>query len=124
MAQRIIQAIEYQCERCLYKWISRIEKTKPRCCPKCKNYLWEKPRMLKETESYYFDLISYDDSKDTPEYSLIRDDFLVSDPRYPSKDELVEVSEILKSKRFKNDKDRKDKAQALMTYFLKSRKKK
>ena len=30
---------EYVCKRCGYDWVSRIKK--PKCCPRCKSYLWE-----------------------------------------------------------------------------------
>ena len=45
MTQRRIEVVEYECERCGYKWMSRIEKPKPRCCAKCKHPEWDSPRM-------------------------------------------------------------------------------
>lgn len=45
MPQRLIEAIEYECERCGYKWINRREKPKPRYCAKCKHPKWDSTRM-------------------------------------------------------------------------------
>jgi len=45
MGQITIEAIEYECERCHYKWISRKEKPKPKRCSKCKTTGWDVLRM-------------------------------------------------------------------------------
>jgi len=34
----------YKCERCGHEWVPRVEKEKPRVCPKCKNPYWDRPK--------------------------------------------------------------------------------
>ena len=34
---------KYFCERCGHEWIPRVER-KPKACPGCKNYRWNKKR--------------------------------------------------------------------------------
>ena len=33
----------FDCKRCGYSWSSRID-SKPKACPKCKNYCWDKDK--------------------------------------------------------------------------------
>lgn len=35
---------EYKCRRCKYEWNSRLKAEKPKTCPKCKSYFWDKAR--------------------------------------------------------------------------------
>src|SRR5436309_12624818 len=47
MGQSKIEVTEYCCERCDYKWIARHngeDKGEPNTCPRCKTWLWNKPR--------------------------------------------------------------------------------
>ena len=42
---QMIETKEYLCARCGYKWIAGkygIDKPKPKFCPKCKTWLWDK----------------------------------------------------------------------------------
>jgi hypothetical protein len=47
MGQKTIEATEYNCERCRYKWIARHNgqnKGEPNFCPKCKTCYWNLER--------------------------------------------------------------------------------
>ena len=87
MPQRIIQAIEYECYRCWYTWISRIEKAKPRCCAKCKNPEWDSPRMTSDEKYLRYCLRRVDGTKkrgllgDYIENTTTCNKFLYGDPR-------------------------------------------
>lgn len=35
---------ELSCKRCGYKWYSRKQKEKPKQCPSCKTYAWDKEK--------------------------------------------------------------------------------
>ena len=97
MPQRMIQAIEYECYRCGYTWISRIEKAKPRHCSKCKHPEWDYPRMIRE-EKYLRNRVRIVDGayktgmfrnryiENTPTCHK----FLYCDPR-PTEEELLRV---------------------------------
>ena len=97
MPQRTIQAIEYECYRCDYTWISRIEKAKPRHCSKCKHPEWDYPRMIRE-EKYLRNRVRIVDGayktgmfrnryiENTPTCHK----FLYCDPR-PTEEELLRV---------------------------------
>ena len=97
MPQRIIQAIEYECYRCGYTWISRIEKAKPRHCSKCKHPEWDYPRMIRE-EKYLRNRVRIVDG--TYKTGMFRNryientptchKFLYCDPR-PTEEELLRV---------------------------------
>ncbi len=39
------QEKEFKCLRCNWDWIALVET--PRCCPKCKSYYWQMPRIRK-----------------------------------------------------------------------------
>ena len=97
MPQRIIQAIEYECYRCCYTWISRIEKAKPRHCSKCKHPQWDYPRMTRE-EKYLRNRVRIVEG--TYKTGMFRNryientptchKFLYCDPR-PTEEELLRV---------------------------------
>ena len=36
--------MEHKCKRCGYKWKPKNEKKKPKSCPMCKSYSWDKER--------------------------------------------------------------------------------
>lgn len=45
MPYQVVKTKEYSCYRCSYKWIARkngVEKQKPKFCPKCKTWMWDK----------------------------------------------------------------------------------
>jgi len=44
---RITKMNENKCLRCDYQWQSRL-KRKPKVCPKCKSYFWDKERVDEE----------------------------------------------------------------------------
>ena len=97
MPQKIIQAIEYECYRCGYTWISRIEKAKPRHCSKCKHPQWDYPRMTRE-EKYLRNRVRivegmYKTGKFGNRYienTSTCHKFLYCDPR-PTEEELLRV---------------------------------
>lgn len=48
MPHTIVQAKEYECSRCEYKWINRRngeERPQPKYCPSCKSSLWDTERI-------------------------------------------------------------------------------
>jgi hypothetical protein len=97
MPQKIIQAIEYECYRCGYTWISRIEKAKPRHCSKCKHPEWNYPRMTRK-EKYLRNRIRIVDRTYKTgmfgnryiENTWTCHKFLYCDPR-PTEEELLRV---------------------------------
>jgi len=55
MVTNTITVLEYTCEKCRYKWISRVngkDRSKPTRCAKCKRWDWDK----KAEKAKYMDL--------------------------------------------------------------------
>lgn len=51
MPYQVVKTKEYSCYRCNYKWIARkngVEKQKPKFCPKCKTWMWDKKPIYEE----------------------------------------------------------------------------
>jgi hypothetical protein len=139
MPQRIIQAIEYECYRCGYTWISRIEKEKPRHCSKCKHPEWAYPRMTRE-EKYLRNRVRIADG--TYKTGMLRNryientptchKFLYCDPR-PTEEELLRVLnafdyddyyhyDILETDYEKIRESKKKEGEKVMVEIIKSRK--
>lgn len=97
MPERRIEAIEYECYRCGYKWISRIEKPKPRHCSKCKHPEWDYPRMSRQEKYLRNRLRRMDGEIKIGMFgnsylvnSPICNQFLYTDPR-PTEEELIYI---------------------------------
>lgn len=43
--------IEYKCKRCGHEWVPRKQGRKPKSCPNCKSYNWNKDIKEKENKS-------------------------------------------------------------------------
>lgn len=72
-ASRKVEVTEYECIKCSYKWISRIngnEGPKPKRCPKCKRWDWDEGRLSRIEKRLRRDLlkIEYSEIKYTTAY--------------------------------------------------------
>ena len=41
----------FDCKRCGYSWSSRID-SKPKACPRCKNYCWDKDKRKNKNDKH------------------------------------------------------------------------
>jgi len=69
----MVEVTEYECIKCCYKWISRIngnEGPKPTRCPKCKRWDWDEGRLSRIEKRLRRDLlkIEYNEIKYTTAY--------------------------------------------------------
>ncbi|MGA9151704.1 MAG: hypothetical protein WBZ36_14095 [Candidatus Nitrosopolaris sp.] len=63
MPSRKVEITEYECAKCSYKWINRINGPKPKRCSKCKRWDWEEGYLSRNEKQLRLDLLRIEDNK-------------------------------------------------------------
>ena len=63
MPSRKVEITEYECAKCSYKWINRINGPKPKRCSKCKRSNWEEGYLSGIEKRLRLDLLKIEDNK-------------------------------------------------------------
>jgi hypothetical protein len=66
MPSRKVEVIEYECAKCSYKWINRIngkESPKPKRCAECKRWDWEEGYLSRIQKQLRRDLLKIEDNQ-------------------------------------------------------------
>jgi hypothetical protein len=63
MPSRKVEITEYECAKCSYKWINRINGPKPKRCSKCKRWDWEEGYLSRNEKQLRLDLLKIENNQ-------------------------------------------------------------